>query len=96
MKISYAITVCNEFNEVQRLLSFLVENKRPQDEIVVLYDSKNGSANVEQYLRAQNVVESKFRWHAYEFDGHFSNLKNRLTELCDGDLSQDGQTNECT
>ncbi len=85
MKISYAITVCNEFVEIQRLLSFLVENKRPQDEIVVLYDSKNGSTNVEQYLRAQNIVESKFRWHSYEFDGHFSDLKNRLTELCDGD-----------
>ena len=85
MKISYAITVCNEFVEIQRLLSFLVENKRPQDEIVVLYDSKNGSTNVEQYLRSQNVIESKFRWHSYEFDGHFSNLKNRLTELCDGD-----------
>jgi len=85
MKISYAITVCNEFVEIQRLLSFLVENKRPQDEIVVLYDSKNGSTNVEQYLRSQNVIESKFRWHSYEFDGHFSDLKNRLTELCDGD-----------
>lgn len=85
MKISYAITVCNEFVEIQRLLSFLVESKRPQDEIVVLYDSKNGSTNVEQYLRSQNVIESKFRWHSYEFDGHFSNLKNRLTELCDGD-----------
>lgn len=32
MKISYEITVCNEFIEIQRLLTFLLEHKRPQDE----------------------------------------------------------------
>ena len=36
MKISYAITVCNEFVEIQNLVSFLLENKRTEDEIVVL------------------------------------------------------------
>ena len=34
MKISYAITVCNEFVEIQRLIHFLRKNKRQQDEIV--------------------------------------------------------------
>ena len=38
MKISYAITVCNEFVEIQRLITFLRKNKRLQDEIVVLVD----------------------------------------------------------
>ena len=28
MKISYAITVCNEFVEIQNLVRFLLENKR--------------------------------------------------------------------
>jgi hypothetical protein len=86
MTISYAIPVCNELNEIQRLLPYLRKNKRPQDEIVVLYDSKNGSTSVEQYLRAENVSESKFRWHSYEFDGHFANMKNHLTNLCTGDF----------
>jgi hypothetical protein len=39
MKISYAITVCNELEEVKRLVNFLLSNKRQEDEIVVLYDS---------------------------------------------------------
>ena len=43
MKISYAITVCNEFEEIKRLVEFLLRTKRPKDEIVVLYDQKNGS-----------------------------------------------------
>ena len=42
MKLSYAITVCNEFVEIQKLVNFLRENKRQQDEIVILYDQKNG------------------------------------------------------
>ena len=42
MKISYAITVCNELVEIQRLLPFLIQNKRKQDEIVVFYDTNNG------------------------------------------------------
>ena len=28
MKISYAITVCNEHKEIEKLLTFLFENKR--------------------------------------------------------------------
>jgi len=54
MKISYAITVCNELVEIQRLLPFLIENKRKQDEIVIFYDSKNGSKSVDEYLRTQS------------------------------------------
>ena len=42
MKVSYAVTVCDEFIEIQRLLNHLLEYKKPQDEIVVLVDlSKN-------------------------------------------------------
>ena len=37
MRISYAITVCNEFLEIQRLLNFLIEHKREEDEIVILW-----------------------------------------------------------
>ena len=85
MTISYAITVCNEIVEIQRLLSFLLENKRKEDEIVVVFDSVNGSKNIEEYLRAQNVTESKFRWYPFEFKGHFADLKNYLTQQCTGD-----------
>ena len=85
MKISYAVTVCNEFIEIQRLLTTLLTLKQPQDEIVILWDSKNGDRGVETYLRKMNVEKTLFQWHSYEFDGHFANLKNKLTELCSGD-----------
>ena len=84
MKISYAITVCNEFKEIQKLIPYLLENKRPDDEIVVLYDSKNGDEKIEEYLRAKSVNPS-YSWHSGEFDGHFADWKNKLADLCNGD-----------
>jgi hypothetical protein len=80
MKISYAITVCNELIEIQRLLSFLIKNKRKQDEIVVFYDTNNGTQEVEDYLKSLKDI----RKIGYHFDGHFANLKNALTDACLG------------
>ena len=84
MKISYAITVCNEFIEIQRLIAFLLEYKEDEDEIVILYDSNNGDEKIEEYLRAKSV-NSTFNWHKGLFKGHFANWKNKLTSHCSGD-----------
>ena len=46
MKISYAVPVCNELVELERLLGQLVKHKREQDEIVILFDSENGTKEV--------------------------------------------------
>lgn len=79
--LSYAVTVCNEFVEIQRLLSYLLERKQVDDEIVVLYDAKNGNPEVEMYLRSHSV-NGEFNWHKGEFAGDFSVWKNRLTRFC--------------
>jgi len=84
MKISYAITVCDEFVEIQRLIPFLLENKKYGDEIVVLYDSINGDEKVEEFLRAKSI-NGEFSWYKDKFNNHFADWKNKLTEKCDGD-----------
>jgi hypothetical protein len=84
MKISYAITVCNEFIEIQRLIHFLLKHKRHQDEIVVLFDEQNGDIEVENFLRLHSI-NREFAWHKGKFDHHFANWKNKLTSLCNGD-----------
>ena len=84
MSISYAITVCNEIVEIQNLIPFLLENKQPEDEIVVLYDSIGGTEPVEEFLRAKSV-NAEFSWHKGEFNNHFADWKNKLTSLCSGD-----------
>ena len=82
MKISYAITVCNELEEVKRLVNFLLSNKRKQDEIVILFDKHNGSQEVREYisnLPKKVIVKREF------FAGHFADWKNKLTSYCKGD-----------
>ena len=84
MRISYAITVCNEFEEIQRLINFLLKNKRFEDEIVVLYDISKGHEGIEQFLRAKSI-NGEFAWMPGEFNGHFADWKNKLTSMCSGD-----------
>jgi len=85
MKISYAITVCNEFIEIQKLLTFLLEHKRVKDEIVILYDSKNGDKELLQYLLKFNKLPNVQTWRGLDFEGHFADWKNQLTGYCTGD-----------
>ena len=85
MKISYAITVCNEAEEIQRLVLFLKENKRIQDEVVILYDQKNGDEDIALWLTEMNKYPNIQFWRGLGFDAHFADWKNKLTKYCDGD-----------
>ena len=85
MKISYAITVCSEKDEIKRLVDYLLANKRQQDEIVVLYDQKNGDKEVINTLVKLNKLPNFQVWRGLDFEGHFANWKNKLTEYCSGD-----------
>ena len=84
MKISYAITVCNEFKEIQRLVHFLLQHKRIQDNIVILFDEANGDLEVENFLRTHSQ-NGEFMWHKGKFDRHFANWKNKLSSFCNSD-----------
>ena len=85
MKISYGITVCNELTEIQKLISFLLEHKRDEDEIVVTLDATNGLEAVRDYLKYTSASRKEFDWHSWPFDGDFSDLKNYTKKNCSGD-----------
>ena len=85
MKISFAITVCNELEEIKRLVPFLLENKRIQDEIVILYDEKNGNPEVLDFLLPYNILPNVQTWRGFSFEGNFGEWKNKLNEYCSGD-----------
>jgi hypothetical protein len=84
IKITYGVSVCNEFLEIQRLLNFLLQNKRLQDNIVVLFDEANGDPEVETFLRTHSI-NGEFAWHKDKFNKHFSDWKNKISSLCSGD-----------
>ncbi len=85
MKISYAITVCNEAKEIKSLVDILMVGKRKQDEVVVLFDQKNGDEKIAEFLTTYSKYPN-FHFHrGLEFDGNFSEWKNLLTTYCTGD-----------
>jgi hypothetical protein len=83
--ISYAITVCDELQEIKRLVPFLLEHKRPEDEIIVLYDQKNGSDEVIDFLLPFNRLPHVQTWRGMVFVNDFSIWKNKLNDYCSGD-----------
>ena len=85
MKISYAITVCNEYEEIQKLISTLYAYSREEDEIVVLFDKKAGTTQVWNYL-VDLQKEDWIKAYPKSFKNHFADWKNQLTTLCTGDF----------
>ena len=84
MKISYAITVCNELDEVTKLLNTLLKFRRKEDEIVILFDKGNGTAEVWNRI-IELKDEKNVIYKAATFKHHFADWKNQLTEMCSGD-----------
>jgi len=80
MKISYAIPVCNEHVELEKLLSFLHEHIDENDEIIVQCDKGNTTPEVYKVLDTLNQSYIEF-----SLNSHFSNFKNNLKEHCTGD-----------
>lgn len=85
MKISFAITVCNEINEIKTLVPFLLKNKRPQDEIVILFDQKNGDKEILDFLLPLNIKPNVQTWRGLDFQHNFADWKNKLNDYCTGD-----------
>lgn len=81
MTISFAIPVKDELDEINILLSNLRAGKRLCDEVVVLFDSENGSEEVLEFLEEQEDIEL----HKRAFVGNFADHKNYLNSLCKGD-----------
>ncbi len=86
MKISYAITVCNELAEIRDLLSHLQEYKRPEDEIVVLVDLTKNDADSELLVYLHTMAsDGVIQLSKERFNNNFSEWKNKLNKQCSGD-----------
>ena len=88
MRISYAIPVCNEHIELEKLLSFLTSHIDAEDEIVVQCDQGNTTHEVHKVLgtfKAPSGLRDPLKVINFPLNGHFSNFKNNLKEHCTGD-----------
>ena len=82
MTISYAIPVCIEHLEIDRLLNQLITYKRSEDEIVVQCDQGNTTQEVYSVLRK---YEGKIKVIEYPLNANFATFKNNLKQNCSGD-----------
>ena len=80
MKISYAILTHNEGEYIEKLLTFLVDNIRPEDEIVVVDDYSKDKKTVDTLTKFKDNIQLYYR----EFDGD-ATQKNYLNTKCTGD-----------
>ena len=80
MKISYAILTHNEGEYIEKLLSFLVEHKRDEDEIVVVDDFSTDKNTKNIFKKFKDNITLNYR----EFDGD-ATQKNALNSYCTGD-----------
>jgi len=79
MKISYAITVHNEAEELNRLLKQLIEGKDPEDEIIVQLD-ENATDKVKFVVDSYPIKSITF-----PLNKDFATFKNNVKDNCTGD-----------
>lgn len=89
MKISYAITVCNEIEEIKKLIPHLLQHKRIEDEIIVLLDTRNYENDpsiklVWEYLSNMSSENKITLWDG-SFNNDFAAWKNNISLLSIGD-----------
>jgi hypothetical protein len=83
--ISYTITVCNELEELTKLLNYLQLHIRPEDEIVVQYDETSATADVIEYLKLVDTLHQNHKVIAFPLNDDFASFKNNLKLNCSKD-----------
>ena len=82
MKISYGLTVCNEHEELQNLITYLKNRIDSEDEIVVVYDQNRVTHEVMHIL--EQYKEEIF-YYPFNFQQNFLENKNFMNSKCTGD-----------
>jgi len=84
MKISYAITVCNEHKEIEKLLTFLFEHKRKEDQVVVQMDKTATQEVISVCERFESKQATEYKLIQFDLNKNFAQYKNNLNKNCDG------------
>ena len=89
MKISYCITVCDEYEELQTLYKTLKEHIRPEDEIVIQQDEmtkiNSGARQVQAYVN-ELLFLGEVKFASFALNNDFANFKNNLAKVATGDF----------
>ena len=85
ISISYGITVCNELEEITKLIDVLKNNIKETDEIVIQYDEVGVTDSVMDYLKIVDHMHDNVRIIGFPLNKDFSTFKNNLKKHCTKD-----------
>ena len=79
--ISIAITVCNEYQELETLLDYLQERAlSPEYEIIIQIDEQNHTPEV-----LHIIIDRGIKHHFFPLNKDFASYKNELIKHCSGE-----------
>jgi len=85
INVTYAITVCNELEEITKLINFLHPRIQSDDEILIQYDEDSTTDVVKQYLLIMSQLHNtNIRVIAYPLNNNFASFKNNLKDNANG------------
>ena len=80
IKISYAITTHNEWQEIDWLLALLLDNKDDEDEIVIVDDYSDHMTK-----KVFDEYKDDIKLYEHALDNNFAVHKNFMNDQCTGD-----------
>ena len=84
VNITYAITVCNELDEITRLVNFLHPRIQKEDEILIQYDTNGATEQVINYLRIVGELHHNINIINFPLNKDFATFKNNLKNHANG------------
>lgn len=85
INITYAITVCNELNEITNLINFLHPKIQKDDEILIQYDEDGVTKEVMDYLKIISQIHpNEIKVIGFPLNKDFASYKNNLKNNAKG------------
>ena len=85
INITYAVTVCNELEEITKLINFLHPRLKKEDEILIQYDEESATDAVKQYLLIISQLHpNEIKVISYPLNNDFASFKNNLKNHANG------------
>jgi hypothetical protein len=85
INITYAITVCNELEEITKLVDFLKDKIDKDDEILIQYDEDSATDAIKNYLKiVSQLHNSNIKVIGFPLNKDFASYKNNLKNHAKG------------
>jgi len=79
INITYAITVCNELQEITKLIDFLKDKIEKEDEILIQYDEDSATDAIKNYLNIiSQLHNTNIKVIGFPLNNDFASYKNNL------------------